>query len=116
MVDNPLEPNAQEPPAKKARREQLSQAGPNSTPTDDKAVSEEVVKGYLTRRPITTMDLLRNFMFKMSCTQDGHLIQVLADILKKINPHKCKVKGMTYLSLKDEEKSTKDHCVTGPKI
>ena len=62
MVNNPLEPNAQEPSAKKARQEQLSQAGPSARPAEYEAVFEEVVKGYLNRRPMTTTNLLRKFM------------------------------------------------------
>ena len=36
------------------------------------------------------------------------MVQLLAKILKRINPLKHKVKGVTYLSLKDERKLTKD--------
>ena len=107
MVNKPLEPNAQEPPAKKARQEQLNPAGPSTTPADDEAVSEEVLKRYFKKRPMTTTDLLRKFMIEKTCTQDGKLVQLLA-MLKKNNPYKHKVKGVTYISLKDQEKSTKD--------
>ena len=47
-------------------------------------------------------------MFKKTGIQNYQLIQLLANILKKINPHKHEVKGVTYLSLKDETKLTKD--------
>ena len=47
-------------------------------------------------------------MFKKICTQDGQLIQLLTDVLKKINPHRHKVVGDVYLSLKHENKSAKD--------
>ena len=45
MVDNLLYTNAQEPPAKEIRLEQLSQAGPNAAPTVNKAVFKEVREG-----------------------------------------------------------------------
>ena len=38
---------------------------------------------------------------KKTGLQNAQLVQLLAHILKKINPHKQKVKGVTYLSLKE---------------
>ena len=56
---------------------------------------------YLKRRSMTTTDLLKKFRSKKTGILNAQLVQLLANILKKINPHKQKVKGVTYLSLKE---------------
>ena len=104
MVDNPLDPDAQEPPAKETRLEQFSQAGPSAALTDNQTISNEAVRRYLKKRPMTTMDLIKKFMFKKTGIQNDLFIRLLANLIKKINPHMCKVKGVTYLSLKDRNK------------
>ena len=108
MVDNPLYPDTQEPLAKKTRMEQFSQAGSSAAPTTNETISEEAVRRYLKGRPMTTKDLLKRFMFKKTGILNNQLVQPLARILKKIKPHKHEVKGVTYLSLKDEKKPAKN--------
>merc|ERR1719383_456178 len=102
MVANILDPNA-EPNSKKSRLEQFGTnpgAGPSGVSNND-AISEEAVRRYLKRRPMTTTDLLKKFRSKRTGIQNAQLVQLLAHILKKINPHKQKTKGVTYLSLKE---------------
>merc|ERR1719430_984651 len=101
MVANLLDPNA-EAPAKKSRLEQFGAAAPAAMQGNE-AISEEAVRRYLKRRPMTTTDLLKKFRSKKTGIQNAQLVQLLANILKKINPHKQKVKGVTYLSLKEEK-------------
>lgn len=101
MVANLLDPNA-EAPAKKSRLEQFGAAAPAAMQGNE-AISEEAVRRYLKRRPMTTTDLLKKFRSKKTGIQNAQLVQLLANILKKINPHKHKVKGVTYLSLKEEK-------------
>jgi len=101
MVANLLDPNA-EAPAKKSRLEQFGNAAPGAMQGNE-AISEEAVRRYLKRRPMTTTDLLKKFRSKKTGIQNAQLVQLLANILKKINPHKHKVKGVTYLSLKEEK-------------
>merc|ERR1712012_1352177 len=101
MVANLLDPNA-EAPAKKLRLEQFGNAAPGAMQGNE-AISEEAVRRYLKRRPMTTTDLLKKFRSKKTGIQNAQLVQLLANILKKINPHKHKVEGVTYLSLKEEK-------------
>ena len=54
------------------------------------------------------MDLVRKFMFKRTVIQNGQLIQLLANIIRKINQLGREVDGATYLSLNDENNSAKD--------
>merc|ERR1712112_450733 len=102
MVANLLDPNAEGAPAKKSRLEQFGAAAPAAMQGNE-AISEEAVRRYLKRRPMTTTDLLKKFRSKKTGIQNAQLVQLLANILKKINPHKHKVKGVTYLSLKEEK-------------
>jgi len=102
MVANILDPMA-EPNSKKSRLEQFGTnpgSGPSGVSNND-AISEEAVRRYLKRRPMTTTDLLKKFRSKRTGIQNAQLVQLLAHILKKINPHKQKTKGVTYLSLKE---------------
>jgi len=99
MVANILDPNEQ--PAKKSRLEQFGSAGQSGSVAGNETISEEAVRRYLKRRPMTTTDLLKKFRSKKTGIQNAQLVQLLANILKKINPTKKKVKDVTYLSLKD---------------
>jgi len=102
MVANLLDPNASnEPAAKKSRLEQFASAGSSGSIAGNEAISEESVRRYLKRRPMTTTDLLKKFRSKKTGILNAQLVHLLANILKKINPHKQKVKGVTYLSLKE---------------
>merc|ERR550525_1089855 len=104
MVANVLDPNATgESAAKKSRLEQFGSSSASSASSVFGDITEEAVRRYLKRRPMTTTDLLKKFKAKKSGIQNAQLVQLLANILKKINPHKHKVKGVTYLSLKEEK-------------
>jgi len=102
MVANLLDPNADQP-TKKSRLEQFGASGSQDALPGNEAISEEAVRRYLKRRPMTTTDLLKKFRSKKTGIQNAQLVQLLANILKKINPHKHKVKGVCYLSLKEEK-------------
>merc|ERR1712002_1133449 len=100
MVAGLLDPNASnESNAKKSRLEQS--AGSSGSIAGTESITEEAVRRYLKRRPMTTTDLLKKFRSKKTGIMNAQLVQLLANILKKINPHKQKVKGVTYLSLKE---------------
>ena len=96
-MDNLQDPNAQEPPAKDIRLEQFSQAGPSAVPTVNETISEEAVRRYLETRPMTTTDLVRKFIFRKTGIQNGQLLQLLASIIRRFNPHRQEVVGGTYL-------------------
>ena len=102
MVANILDPNATgESAAKKSRLEQFGSSGSGSS-SGFGDITEEDVRRYLKRRPMTTTDLLKKFKSKKQGQKNNNeLVQHLANILKKINPHKQKSKGTVYLSLKD---------------
>merc|ERR1719270_3208255 len=103
MVANILDPNAAgESAAKKSRLEQFGSSGSSASTAAFGDISEEDVRRYLKRRPMTTTDLLKKFKSKQKGGKNSNeLVQHLANILKKINPHKQKSQGTVYLSLKE---------------
>ena len=102
MVANILDPNASgESAAKKSRLEQFGSSSASSSSSAFGEITEEAVRRYLKRRPMTTTDLLKKFKAKKSGANANELVQHLANVLKKINPHKQKSQGTVYLSLKD---------------
>ena len=61
---------------------------------------EEDVRRYLARKPMTTTEILKKIKSKRTGIQKDELMPLLVSALKRINPHKHKVKGVMYLSLK----------------
>ena len=97
IVDKLLDPNA-EPSAKKGRFEGPSTSQPVSGSLE--ANFEEDVRKYLSRKPMTTTEILRKITSKKTGLSKEALMPLLVNVLKRINPHKQKVKGTMYLSLK----------------
>lgn len=64
----------------------------------DHGITEEAVRRYLIRKPMTAADLVQKF--KNKTTQKDKLPDLLAEILRKINPEKQNIKGKMYFSLK----------------
>ena len=68
---------------------------------DDEVISEESIRRYLMRKPMTIKDLIRKFKKKHHQNLTSHeLVTKIGTLLKKINPEKVKVKDEMYLSLK----------------
>ena len=67
------------------------------------AIFEEYARKYLARKPMTTTELLRKFKSKKTDLPNEELMPILVNVLKRINPHKQKIKGTMYLSLKSEK-------------
>jgi len=97
MVDSLLDPNA-EPSSKKGRFEGPSTSQPVSGSLE--AGLEEDVRKYLSRKPMTTVEIMRKMTSKKTGLSKEALMPLIVNILKRINPHKQKVKGIMYLSLK----------------
>lgn len=64
-------------------------------------VNEETVRRYLSRKPMTTTELLQKFKSKKTSLSSDQLVSQIAQILKKINPNKQTIKGKMYLSIKE---------------
>ncbi|CAG9782689.1 unnamed protein product [Diatraea saccharalis] len=63
-------------------------------------VTEEAVRRYLARKPMTTTELLTKFKSKRSGVSSERLVETMTQILKRINPVKQNINGKMYLSIK----------------
>ncbi|XP_077285665.1 transcription factor IIFalpha [Arctopsyche grandis] len=70
------------------------------TPSSDYGVTEQAVRRYLARKPMTTTELLTKFKQRKSGVSSDRLVETMTQILKKINPVKQTIKGKMYLSIK----------------
>ncbi|XP_023572966.1 general transcription factor IIF subunit 1 isoform X1 [Octodon degus] len=73
-----------------------------STPSSgDVQVTEDAVRRYLTRKPMTTKDLLKKFQTKKTGLSSEQTVNVLAQILKRLNPERKMVNDKMHFSLKE---------------
>ncbi|XP_017302272.1 general transcription factor IIF subunit 1 [Diaphorina citri] len=84
--------SSQENPAKKARLDPIN--------FNDSGISEEAVRRYLIRKPMTATELLQKFKRPKTNLSSEQLVTVMTSILKRINPTKQTIKNKMYLSLK----------------
>lgn len=68
--------------------------------SSDTGINEDAVRKYLARKPMTTTELLQKFKTKKTGLSSEQLVNIMTQILKKINPVKQTVKGKMYLSIK----------------
>lgn len=75
---------------------------PTPTGSEDvpQGITEEAVRRYLTRKPMTSKDLLQKFKTKRTGLSNDETVKKIAAILKKLQPEQKTIKGKLYLSLK----------------
>lgn len=66
----------------------------------DNGITEDAVRRYLTRKPMTATELLTKFKNKKTGVKNDKLVETMTQILKKINPIKQTIQGKMYLSIK----------------
>ncbi|XP_058452815.1 general transcription factor IIF subunit 1 [Malaya genurostris] len=93
-------------PAKKTKMDSALALPPtftglvSSNSKDDYGITEEAVRRYLMRKPMTTTELLTKFKNKKTGVSSEKLVETMTAILKKINPVKQTIQGKMYLSIK----------------
>lgn len=92
----------QSTPAKKLKTETVSSASFSnfSSGKDNFGNTEEAVRRYLMRKPMTTTELLKKIQSKKTGVSSDDLVELMTAVLKKINPSKQRIQGKMYLSLK----------------
>ncbi|XP_023210700.1 general transcription factor IIF subunit 1-like, partial [Centruroides sculpturatus] len=80
-----------------------SQPGTPTMANSSDGITEEAVRRYLMRKPMTTTELLQKFKSKKTGLTSDQLVTTIAKILKKLNPEKQKIKGKLYLSIKQQQ-------------
>lgn len=63
-------------------------------------ITEEAIRRYLSRKPMTASELLQKFKSKKTKLGCDQLVTKIADVLKKMDLVKRNIKGKMYLSLK----------------
>ncbi|XP_063229656.1 general transcription factor IIF subunit 1 isoform X2 [Bacillus rossius redtenbacheri] len=66
----------------------------------DSRITEDAVRRYLMRKPMTTTELLQKFKSKKTGLTSDQLVNIMTQILKRINPVKQMIKDKMYLSIK----------------
>lgn len=68
-------------------------------PYSDVQLTEEAVRRYLIRKPMTTKDLLKKFQTKRTGLSSEQTVNVLAQILKRLNPERKNVNDKMHFYL-----------------
>jgi len=68
-------------------------------------ITEEAVRRYLLRKPMTVTELLHKFKSKKTKISSQDMVNVIASILKKVNPNKRNQNQKMYLSLSPTKQS-----------
>ncbi|XP_043835676.1 general transcription factor IIF subunit 1 [Dromiciops gliroides] len=77
------------------------QSGKSTPSSGDVQVTEDAVRRYLTRKPMTTKDLLKKFQTKKTGLSSDQTVNVLAQILKRLNPERKMINDKMHFSLKE---------------
>ncbi|XP_061299864.1 general transcription factor IIF subunit 1 isoform X2 [Pezoporus flaviventris] len=94
-----------EPPAAKRLKLEPGPQPPSGNPLpaagQEVQLTEEAVRRYLTRKPMTTKDLLKKFQTKRTGLSSDATVNVLAQILKRLNPERKVIGDKMHFSLKE---------------
>lgn len=94
-------------PAKKPKMDTVSLpasfSGVVSSSKEDYGITEEAVRRYLARKPMTTTELLTKFKNKKTGVSSEKLVDTMTQILKRINPVRQTIMGKMYLSIKADK-------------
>ncbi|XP_014261830.1 general transcription factor IIF subunit 1 [Cimex lectularius] len=103
--DNGSSSNAQTPAEKKVDPVQTKKPRmemPLLSYGGENGITEEAVRRYLMRKPMTATELLQKFKNRKTGLSSEQLVNVMTQILQKINPVKQKTQNKMYLSLKPQ--------------
>ncbi|XP_068193044.1 general transcription factor IIF subunit 1 [Antennarius striatus] len=93
-----MEPSSQSPvPSGKSTPQPMS--GKSTPSSSDVQLTEEAVRRYLIRKPMTTKDLLKKFQTKRTGLSSEQTVNVLAQILKRLNPERKRVNDKMHFYL-----------------
>ncbi|XP_010773622.1 general transcription factor IIF subunit 1-like [Notothenia coriiceps] len=108
----PPGPSTDSPAAKRLKMEPSSQSpapsgkstpqpppGKSTPSSSDVQLTEEAVRRYLIRKPMTTKDLLKKFQTKRTGLSSEQTVNVLAQILKRLNPERKNVNEKMHFYL-----------------
>uniref|UniRef100_A0AAR2JSC7 Transcription initiation factor IIF subunit alpha n=1 Tax=Pygocentrus nattereri TaxID=42514 RepID=A0AAR2JSC7_PYGNA len=91
-----MEPSSQSPSGKSTPQPASGKSTPSSS---DVQLTEDAVRRYLIRKPMTTKDLLKKFQTKRTGLSSEQTVNVLAQILKKLNPERKNINDKMHFYL-----------------
>ncbi|XP_039626427.1 general transcription factor IIF subunit 1 [Polypterus senegalus] len=93
-----MDANPQSPSGKSTPQPQSGKSTPSSS---DIQLTEDAVRRYLIRKPMTTKDLLKKFQTKRTGLSSEQTVNVLAQILKRLNPERKSINDKMHFFLKE---------------
>ncbi|XP_008327927.1 general transcription factor IIF subunit 1 [Cynoglossus semilaevis] len=93
-----MEPSSQSP-APSGKSTPQPSSGKSTPSSSDVQLTEEAVRRYLIRKPMTTKDLLKKFQTKRTGLSSEQTVNVLAQILKRLNPERKNVNDKMHFYL-----------------
>ncbi|XP_077397066.1 general transcription factor IIF subunit 1 isoform X2 [Festucalex cinctus] len=93
-----MDPSSQSP-APSGKSTPQPPSGKSTPSSSDVQVTEEAVRRYLIRKPMTTKDLLKKFQTKRTGLSSEQTVNVLAQILKRLNPERKNVNDKMHFYL-----------------
>lgn len=93
-----MEPTSQSPSGKSTPQPVSGKSTPSSS-SSDVQLTEDAVRRYLIRKPMTTKDLLKKFQTKRTGLSSEQTVNVLAQILKKLNPERKNINDKMHFYL-----------------
>uniref|UniRef100_A0A8C9SHE3 Transcription initiation factor IIF subunit alpha n=1 Tax=Scleropages formosus TaxID=113540 RepID=A0A8C9SHE3_SCLFO len=91
-----MEPSPQSPSGKATPQPTSGKSTPSSS---DVQLTEDAVRRYLIRKPMTTKDLLKKFQTKRTGLSSEQTVNVLAQILKRLNPERKNINDKMHFYL-----------------
>ncbi|XP_061741264.1 general transcription factor IIF subunit 1 isoform X1 [Nerophis ophidion] len=95
-----MDPSCQSP-APSGKSTPQPPSGKSTPSSSDVQLTEEAVRRYLTRKPMTTKDLLKKFQVKRTGLSADQTVNVLGQILKRLNPERKNVNDKMHLYLSE---------------
>ncbi|XP_077590922.1 general transcription factor IIF subunit 1 isoform X2 [Stigmatopora nigra] len=93
-----MDPSSQSP-APSGKSTPQPPSGKSTPSSSDVQLTEEAVRRYLIRKPMTTKDLLKKFQTKRTGLSSEKTVNVLAQILKRLNPERKNVNDKMHFYL-----------------
>ncbi|AWP18803.1 putative general transcription factor IIF subunit 1 isoform 3 [Scophthalmus maximus] len=93
-----MEPSSQSP-VPSGKNTPQPPSGKSTPSSSDVQLTEEAVRRYLIRKPMTTKDLLKKFQTKRTGLSSEQTVNVLAQILKRLNPERKNVNDKMHFYL-----------------
>ncbi|CAH0772597.1 unnamed protein product [Bemisia tabaci] len=93
-------PSQLSPDSKRLSNEPLAKKPRLDNFASESGITEEAVRRYLSRKPMTATELLQKFKKPKNNLTSQQLVNCMTQILKRINPIKQTIKNKMYLSLK----------------